>query len=263
MDHAGSTPAGHANFLIHMKKILLLGDKCIDEYQYGDVSRISPEAPVPIFNYLSTEKKPGMAANVKKNLETLGLTVISYFGEESTKIRLIDQKSSQQLIRIDNDIISSPLTWSDLTFDDINVDAIVISDYNKGFISYELIEQLRKRFNGPIFIDSKKPDLARFNGCFVKINEHEYLQRISTCDNLIITCGSREVVYQTYKKTTHFSVPKINAFDVCGAGDTFLSALTYFYLQSNQIDSAIEFAIRASAITVQHIGVYSPDITEL
>lgn len=247
-----------------MKRILLLGDKCIDEYYYGEVHRISPEAPVPVFNLLYKETKPGMAANVKENLKSLGLTVVSYFGDESTKTRFIDQKSRQHLIRVDNDVISGPLTLSSIIKHDFDVDAIVISDYNKGFISYELVEKLRNYYKGPIFIDSKKPDLARFNGCIVKINEQEYLQRISTCNNMIITCGEREVIHQTYTNTYHYPVPKIDAFDVCGAGDTFLSALTYSYLINNgDFETAINFAIKASAITVQHIGVYSPKITEL
>jgi len=48
-------------------QILLIGDSCIDEYQYGTVDRISPEAPVPIFKYLRSEEKPGMVYNVRNN----------------------------------------------------------------------------------------------------------------------------------------------------------------------------------------------------
>jgi D-beta-D-heptose 7-phosphate kinase/D-beta-D-heptose 1-phosphate adenosyltransferase len=56
-------------------KILLIGDSCIDEYQYGTIDRISPEAPVPIFKYIRSEEKPGMVYNVKNNLENLGCQV--------------------------------------------------------------------------------------------------------------------------------------------------------------------------------------------
>lgn len=245
-----------------MKRILLIGDSCIDEYHYGSVNRISPEAPVPVFNFLYKETKPGMAANVKDNLQTLGLEVVSYLSENSTKIRFIDKKSKHHLIRVDNDINSPNLQFRDIK--DFDVDAIVVSDYNKGYVSYELIEKLRKHFNGPIFVDTKKTDLARFDGCILKINEHEYQQRISSCNNMIITCGEREVIHQTYDKTFHYPVPKIDAFDVCGAGDTFLSALTYSYLLNNgNVEQAINFAIELAAITVKHIGVYSPKITEL
>jgi sugar/nucleoside kinase (ribokinase family) len=56
---------------------------------------------------------------------------------------------------------------------------------------------------------------------------------------------------------------EIAVTDVCGAGDTFLAALCYEYLKSNNMDLAIEFAIRASAVTVQHIGVYAPTLEEI
>ena len=55
--------------------ILLVGDDCVDVYQYGTVDRISPEAPVPIFKYSHEERKPGMAGNVACNLEALGCRV--------------------------------------------------------------------------------------------------------------------------------------------------------------------------------------------
>ena len=52
-------------------------------------------------------------------------------------------------------------------------------------------------------------------------------------------------------------------FDVCGAGDTFLSALTYQYLQSHDVTNSIEFAIKASSITVAHNGNYAPTLEEI
>jgi D-beta-D-heptose 7-phosphate kinase/D-beta-D-heptose 1-phosphate adenosyltransferase len=55
---------------------------------------------------------------------------------------------------------------------------------------------------------------------------------------------------------------KVEVADVCGAGDTFLSALAYQYLITNDIELSIPFAIRASEITVQHMGVYAPDLRE-
>jgi len=65
-----------------------------------------------------------------------------------------------------------------------------------------------------------------------------------------------------YKDRTYPAV-EIAVTDVCGAGDTFLAALCYEYLKSQDMDLAIEFAIRASAVTVQHIGVYAPTLEEI
>ena len=156
---------------------LLLGDSCVDVYQYGVVDRMSPEAPVPVFKPVTEEKRPGMAANVNTNLKALGLDVAFITGQESTKTRLIDTRSRQQIVRVDNDIKSDPLEFA--TEIPRVYHAIVISDYNKGLITYELVEELRKEFPGPIFIDTKKQDLKRFEGCIVKINEVEYQARHS------------------------------------------------------------------------------------
>ena len=145
-------------------KILLIGDSCTDVYQYGVVDRISPEAPIPIFVKHSSEKKLGMVHNVALNLFNLGCSVHIISGQDSTKTRLIDIRSKQQIVRIDDDVYSDTVNYKVCNLDDF--DAVVISDYNKGSVSYEMIEDLRKDFNGPIFIDTKKTDLIKFSGCF-------------------------------------------------------------------------------------------------
>ena len=238
--------------------ILLLGDDCTDIYKYGSVDRISPEAPVPVFIPKYDIVKDGMAGNVRKNLEALGCTVNFLHGKTSTKTRLIDTRSKQQIVRIDNDIISDPITIdSELP----NVyDAIVISDYNKGTVSYELIEELRKEFSGPIFVDTKKSDLARLEGCFIKINELENSRATSfPTVGLIVTYGDRGVVYNQFA----FGARTVEVADVCGAGDTFLSAVCYQYLNTLDMHLAIGFAINASAVTVQHLGNYAPTLEEI
>ena len=238
--------------------ILLLGDSCLDVYQYGTVDRMSPEAPVPVFVPLYEEKRPGMAANVNTNLKALGLEVQFITGQESTKTRLIDSRSKQQIVRIDNDIKNEPLEF--VTEIPKIYHAIVISDYNKGLISYELIEELRKEFPGPIFIDTKKQDLKRLEGCIVKINEVEYKARHSDCTNMIVTLGKEGALFDH----KIYPAPEIDVTDVCGAGDTFLAALTYAYLNTDgNMELAIQFAIRASAVTVQHTGVYAPRLEEI
>lgn len=245
-------------------KVLLLGDNCIDEYHWGTVDRISPEAPVPIVNYIYSEKKPGMVGNVERNLTNLGIDVTLLASEPSIKTRIIDAKSKQQLLRIDRDQISTPLHIANINQIDLSVfDAIVISDYNKGFIDYQLISYLRKRYVGPIFLDTKKQDLAQFYGIYVKINEFEYKLRMSINDTLIVTLGERGAMYKCNDVEQFFSVPKIEVIDVCGAGDTFLSALTYNFLVTKNIESAIKFANRASMITVKHLGNYAPTLQEI
>jgi D-beta-D-heptose 7-phosphate kinase/D-beta-D-heptose 1-phosphate adenosyltransferase len=239
-------------------KILLLGDLCTDIYLYGNVDRISPEAPVPIFNLNKEYRCDGMAGNVKNNLEKLGCLVDFEHGTRtSNKTRVIDIKSKQHLLRIDHDEHSKPIR---VDYGSLNkYDAIVVSDYNKGSILYDTIRNLKLNYNGPIFVDTKKTDLSEFQGCIVKINQKEFRSAVSYCDDLIVTRGSDQVTY----KDEEYDVPQVDVFDVCGAGDTFLAALAYKYCITKNISMAIKFAIKASTITVQHNGVYAPSLEEI
>lgn len=239
--------------------ILLVGDSGTDEYRFGVVDRISPEAPVPIFNYRYKNIKPGMAANVRDNLAALGCEVISFLGPESIKTRLIDMRSHQQILRIDKDAthIQTPLNGQYLNFN--KVQAVVISDYNKGYITYELIKEIQDRYNGPIFLDTKKTDLARFSKCFIKINSNEFDNRTSDGDNVIVTLGRKGTKW----KEKIYPTEDVAVSDVCGAGDSFLAALVYFYLSEGSIEKAIPYANKAGAITVQHLGTYAPTLKEI
>ena len=240
-------------------RILLIGDTCVDTYVYGNVNRISPEAPVPIFEPHSEIIKDGMGGNVLNNLKNLGCTVEFLHGKVSQKKRLIDERSKQQLLRIDNDSISDPITFETAIPD--FYDAIVISDYCKGTVSYELVEEIIKEAKCPVFIDTKKHDLARFEGAIVKINAHEFSQLVSTPSkqNLIVTHGDKGVMWDGWA----MSPDRVEVADVCGAGDTFLSALVYSYLDTSDMRTAIRFAIKAAGISVQHIGCYAPRLEEI
>jgi D-beta-D-heptose 7-phosphate kinase/D-beta-D-heptose 1-phosphate adenosyltransferase len=250
-----STPA-HKQF-----NILLIGDAGDDVYTYGYVNRISPEAPVPVFEPHYTINKDGMAGNVCKNLEALGCRVNFLHGEVSKKNRLIDHRSKQQLLRIDHDAESKPIRF-ETAIPDV-YDAVVISDYNKGTVDYDLIEDLVKEVTVPIFIDTKKTDLARMGGCYVKINALEK-SRVTSYhpkpDHLIVTHGDKGAEWNGWVYPAEI-VGEVT--DVCGAGDTFLAALVYKFIETNHMPDAIKFAIKASAVTVQHVGVYAPRLEEI
>ena len=239
-------------------RILLIGDNCKDIYQYGTIDRLSPEAPVPVFVPTYTEERDGMAGNVFNNLEALGCNVNYLFGETSVKTRIIDARSKQQIVRIDNDVMSTPITFDAIISD--TYDAIVVSDYNKGSVSYELIEELIA-LSIPTFIDTKKTDLERFQGAWVKINELEYSKITSECTGLIVTRGARGA--SAIHHDIEVTAPRVEVTDVTGAGDTFLAALTVEYLKTTDIAKAVQFAVQASAITVQHSGVYAPSLQEI
>jgi bifunctional ADP-heptose synthase (sugar kinase/adenylyltransferase) len=238
--------------------ILLIGDACEDTYTYGYVNRISPEAPVPVFEPHYTINHDGMAGNVCKNLEALGCTVTFLHGEVSKKNRLIDHRTKQQILRIDHDAESKPITFE--TVIPPLYDAIVISDYNKGTVSYELIQELVG--NVPVFVDTKKTDLARLAGCYVKINalERSRATSLPNKNRLIVTHGAHGAIWDDWVFPAETAG---DVTDVCGAGDTFLAALAYQFLVTNSMPDAVKFANKASAITVQHVGVYAPRLEEI
>ena len=233
-------------------KVLLLGDSCEDEYIYGRCNRLSPEAPVPILDYAKLQTKSGMAGNVCLNLQSFGLDITFLTNPEKiVKTRFIDEKSNQQILRVDNETRVKPLLVPVATS---SFDAVVISDYNKGYLPTEKIFEIVESATCPVFIDSKKTVLPNKENCFVKINDVEYekLQHDCYIDNLIVTKGSEGCIY----KQTLYPAEKVNVYDVVGAGDTFLSALVYGYITTNNIDESLMMGNRAAAIAVQQPGTY-------
>ena len=239
-------------------KILLIGDSCIDKYVYGDAKRLSPEAPVPVLNYIRTTKTEGMAWNVFNNLKSFGVEVDMITQEEKiVKTRYIDKKSNQQILRVDEEYEVEELKFEK---PEDNYDALVISDYNKGFITQEKLFEIVYSFQGPVFVDTKKQEIP--HGCFTKVNDIEYENLKTPTDNLIITRGGKGAEYQGKL----YPAEKVNVFDVAGAGDTFLAALVVGYIQTKSIETAIPLANKAAAIAVSHAGTYvltKEDIDEI
>ena len=240
-------------------KVLLIGDSCTDEYVYGSCERLNPEAPVPILKFNRKETKKGMAWNVRENIESFGIEVYMITNQETiTKTRYIDEKYNQQILRVDNEPNLKPMNYD---LPDEHFDALVISDYDKGFLSNEKVFELVEWFDGPVFIDSKKTKLPK-ESCFVKINDLEFSKLDNPSDNLIITRGSKGAEYQGKL----YPGEKVDIFDAVGAGDTFLSALVYFYLKCGKIEEAIPYANKAAAIAVSNFGTYiltKEDVNEI
>ena len=230
----------------------MIGDSCEDEYIYGRCERISPEAPVPVIKFSKLETKAGMAANVYLNLQAFDIDITFLTNSEKlVKTRFVDEKFNHQILRVDNEEKIKPLMLP-IVID--NFDAIVISDYNKGYLSESKLFEIVDTATCPIFIDSKKTYLPNKENCFIKINDEEFEKLDENCyiENLIVTKGSEGCIY----KDTLYPAEKVKVYDVVGAGDTFLSALVYGYLKYVNIDRALMLANKASAIAVQQQGTY-------
>ena len=243
-------------------KVLLLGDSCEDEYIYGNCDRISPEAPVPVMKLGRVETKSGMASNVCLNLQAFSLDITFLTNTEKiTKTRFMDEGSNYQILRVDDEKRIKPLMIPVMTD---SFDAVVISDYDKGYLTVEKIFEIVESSSCPVFIDSKKSILPNKSNCYIKINDKESdnLDHSYPIDNLIITQGSKGCVYNN----TLYPAEKVKVFDVVGAGDTFLAALVFGYLRYHDINKAIMLGNKAAGIAVQQLGTYvlsQTDINEL
>jgi rfaE bifunctional protein kinase chain/domain len=177
-------------------KILVAGDVMLDRYWFGDVSRISPEAPVPVVHVKRTEERPGGAANVARNVTALGAscTLLAVTGADeaasalemllaaehvksslhrdpelatTVKLRVVGQQ--QQLLRIDFERAPSPRALA-AKLDEYErlvagADVVVLSDYGKGGLErvQEMIAAAR-RLGKPVLVDPKGWDYARYRG---------------------------------------------------------------------------------------------------
>lgn len=241
-------------------KVLLIGDSCVDEYVYGTCERLNPEAPVPVLKFNRKEiRNNGMACNVKENLKAFGLDVLMITNHEKIiKTRYIEERYNQQILRVD---VEEPLSPMEFEIPEEEYDVIVISDYNKGFVTQKKLFEIVLNSKVPVFVDSKKTVLPKSN-CFIKINESESKLLKSKHNNLIITKGSSGAEYNGRL----YPGERVGVFDVVGAGDTFLSALVYFYLKYGTIEESIPYANKAASIAVQNFGTYvltEDDINEI
>lgn len=247
---------------------LVIGDYCRDVFVYGTATRLSPEAPVPVFVPQRVVHNSGMAGNVAANLEAL----IEHNADESvemlqpifcqsdaTKTRYVDEKTNHYFLRIDNGGGGSrfvPFAHKERIE---KAACIIISDYDKGFISvadFEYIAQIADD-NAYIFLDTKKPitdDIIDYVD-FVKVNEKEYFQSKEVLDRnldkVIVTLGDDGAMWQNVEYRTN----PVVTMDVSGAGDSFVAALAFNYMRDLNMPLAIGEANKVARACVQKRGV--------
>ena len=241
-----------------MSKVLVIGDSCKDIFIYGDIHRVCPEAPVPVFNPTHQTENDGMAKNVVRNLEALGCDVEFISNDNSIKkIRYVDNRSNQMVLRVDENDKCRSINEDEFNYIEKygkTFDAVIISDYCKGFLDEEDICFIADKCNN-VFLDTKKEIGDWVNDVdFIKINELEYEKNYKgkpNNDKLIVTLGSKGCRY----KGEVFPVDEVSVKDVSGAGDTFISGLVVEYIKTKDIRKAINFAQECTTKVVQQPGV--------
>ncbi|MFZ0274111.1 MAG: bifunctional D-glycero-beta-D-manno-heptose-7-phosphate kinase/D-glycero-beta-D-manno-heptose 1-phosphate adenylyltransferase HldE [Acidobacteriaceae bacterium] len=181
-------------------RVLVVGDVMLDRYIWGDVERISPEAPVPIVHAMQRNERPGGAANVAMNITGLGANAIlfGFFGNDedgaalenrvresgvesrmtrvaghptTAKLRILSGR--QQMLRLDTEQVTgypeaayaALIAAVDAALAD--TDAVVLSDYAKGVLTEELCQHVIKASKArgiPVLVDPKQRDFRRYRG---------------------------------------------------------------------------------------------------
>ena len=301
-------------------KILVIGDLMIDHYLWGSSERISPEAPVPVVNIDSESTVLGGAGNVINNLYALGavVDVISVIGEcEASKElkdllcnikidtqylitqtnRVTSKKSriiaaQQQVARYDLESTSEINNKSQVAILSVfkkivnNYDVILLSDYGKGVLTFELTESLISVANEnkkKLLVDPKGLDYSKYRGAYLLTpNKKEageatnlviqdnkslaqaikMLKKQCNLEVSLITLSDQGVAIFDDELRIHPTVA-IEVFDVTGAGDTILASLGFALSCNYNIDQAVKFANLASGVVVGKIGSATATLNEI
>lgn len=305
--------------------VLVVGDLILDEYLMGEVHRISPEAPVPVVWVRKDEITLGGAGNVVKNLHTLGssISVMGRCGKDEKGIRLkrlLEEESldpdhihlfeskdiptilktrifagHQQVCRVDREEIL-PLSPSEEKevldqFQKLidSVSAVILSDYDKGMLSGNLIQAILEVCNQKGKIVTVDPQVSHFfryqKASILTPNHHEAGKAIgktlsddasivSACKEIVeridpvalmITRGEKGMtVYRKSDQSIHH-IPTVarEVFDVTGAGDTVISVYTAFHAAGlDEVEASI-VANAAAGVVVAKLGAATANTKEI
>jgi D-beta-D-heptose 7-phosphate kinase/D-beta-D-heptose 1-phosphate adenosyltransferase len=251
-------------------KILVIGELCTDKFVYGDVNRMCPEAPVPVLNPKKIVENDGMAGNVVSNIKALmsedNCEIIFWHQPEIiNKTRFVHEKTNHMIMRLDEGETSkinsigfiSPQQRKTIRESDI----VIISDYNKGFLTENDISHILSEAKLSI-IDTKKilSSDTLISATFIKLNEVEFKKNNHLItdleDKLLITLGEKGVRHNG----KHYPSPKPqDTIDVSGAGDTFTASfILKYYLSDGNIGESIKFANEVCSDVVNKKGVALP-----
>jgi len=306
-----------------MTRVLVVGDVMMDHYVWGSVSRISPEAPVPVVNVTRETRLLGAAANVVNNIRSLGgqVDICGVIGLDdagrqlqhllhnqgvstdglimepgrSTTIKTRVIAHHQQVVRFDRETREgiSRETHQKI-FErvaekaDEGIDAIVISDYCKGVVTRDLVRDIVRLARKRGIIVSVDPKVSHFGiyrgvtiltpntkeaslGARIDIDDDESLLRAGkallkrlACDAVLITRSEQGMsLFEKGGRITHIPTVARDVFDVTGAGDTVISALTLSMAAGAKVSDAAMISNHAAGIVVGVVGTATVSTEQL
>ena len=288
--------------------IIVIGDIILDVYHNVETKRKAPEADIPVYNVLNTNYILGGASNVANNIKNLNgnVDLISIIGNDksgdkinellqklniknklfidnrltTTKYRcilnnqIVHRHDIEQVEDINTDIESSILEYI-YSFNSFNsIDAIVISDYNKGLITTKLCESIIFYANNngiPTFIDPKTNHFMKYKNCFcfkpnllegqiISLSKDKstilhFLKEKLNCQNVLLTCGEEGMYLNNLYN--HIKIKnKVEVVDVTGCGDIVLSVLVNEYLKNKDLLKSAKISNFIASQSIKTVGNY-------
>ena len=274
--------------------ILCVGDLILDQYIYGKVERMSPEAPVPILSINEENFQLGGVGNVARNISSLGgkATIVSLIGKDSSSKyieKLIKKEKNLKSNFVVEENHSTPLKMRFLNnFTQLlRADAIVISDYKKGLITKEFIKEivkLAKKTKKIILADPKNKDFKIYEGVdFLTPNQKElseatnnYIdsekeavesgkQIIEKCKikNVLVTRSEKGMILISNKNFKNFPTLAKEIYDVSGAGDTVIAVLAIMIASGFDTETSALLSNHAAGIVVGKKGTAVTTLEEM
>jgi len=302
-------------------KILAIGDLMLDQYLSGTVTRISPEAPVPVVDIEKEVWELGGAANAVSNIKSLGGNVeaVGIVGTDDagrTLLDLLKEKgidtkgiivsedrpttvktrvigNGNQIVRIDKEtkktidkeITNQILKYIEKQIKDI--DAILISDYDKGFITQYLLNKLiplAKSYDIPVVVNSKVENLTFYKNITVIIadifdasqavgikpihetsirNIGQWILTHLDCKGVLIIRGKKGISIFEDGNVQHFSSNIKEISDITGVGDAITGAMALALANGSDLQTAATIANAAGTIALGKIGTHTVTKEEL
>lgn len=304
-------------------RILVIGDVMLDHYVWGDATRISPEAPVPVIDVSRNTYTAGGAGNVALNIASLGAKVelCGAIGRDDAGDKLLetlrvnsvgfDDKlrgdvatilktrvvvRNQQMCRLDKEEPRTKYATLSIGLRDKiarkigQVDAVIFSDYAKGFLSNDLLASIRDtaRAAGKFVAWDPKPsgglhvtdldlitpnrkEALELSGLPVGADDHGIEPAICTRiweryspKNLVVTLGAHGMLlcrHGVIQKEIPTAAREV--YDVSGAGDTVIASLTLAMAAGTDLETAAHFANAAAGVVVGKIGTATVTPKEL
>jgi len=297
----------------HRGRVLILGDIMLDRYIYGTVERISPEAPIPVMLVERTVDMPGGAANVARNIATLGAraALIGVVGQDNwardlntqlsripsiqtelitdearpTTIKTRHIADRQQILRSDVESTRQLSTEiADLVLGKFqkvvaDFDIVILSDYGKGVLSPSVTERAiaaALEANKPILVDPKGKSFSKYRGAtLLTPNRHELqlvcghecstdeqvvagaqtILKQGICNAVVVTRGKDGMsIVGRDGQATHIRTIAKEVFDVSGAGDTAVAAMSLGLAAGGDVTAAASLANVAAGVVVAKYG---------